>query len=281
VEICERETMSKYIYVDTEVNTLTGQQAKEALEKESDEKFLTEGRGIDRVPIDRWERAQAYERKTWLGKHLSARDDRNHDHLLHFEGYKVLRGLSFSHAIELGCGPFTNLRLIARSCRIERCTLLDPLVEEYLRHPNCSYDRKALFCHRSLLLRNFCKIPIAQIIPSPIEEMSIQVQFDLLVIINVIEHCYDINRVFKKIISVMRKNAYIVFHDKYYDYAETARNAKRIYDAGHPLRVDRKVVGDFINTKFSTVFKKDRRVDYWFEGEDLGYDAFYFIGRLL
>ena len=273
--------MSKYIYIDKEVNILTGQEAQEAVEKEGDEKFLREDRGIDRVPIGRWGIAQAYERKSWMEKHLSARDDRNYDHFLRFDRYKVLNGLSFNHAIELGCGPFTNLRLIARSCRIRRCTLLDPLVEEYLKHPNCSYNKKFLYSHRSLFLRNFRRIPIEQIIPMPIEEMPTDTQFDFVVIINVLEHCYDISKIFEKIISVMKENAYIVFHDKYYDHAKIAENAKKVYDAGHPLRVDRKVIDDFLNAKFVTVFKKDSRVEYWFEGEDFSYDAFYFVGKLL
>ena len=130
----------QFFFVGEELDFTTGPEAETLLETRNDAAYAND-RGIVRVPKDRWSMAQVYERNTWMVAGSEATDDRNGYHQSNFDNYVTLRDASFKSAIELGCGPFTNLRMIARHCKIERCNLLDPLINEYLCHKNCVYSR--------------------------------------------------------------------------------------------------------------------------------------------
>jgi hypothetical protein len=86
--------------------------------------------------------------------------------------------------------------------------------------------------------------------------------------------------IFEKIKEMANKDAILVFHDKYYYHDQVSQDVKRIYDAGHPLRVDRVVVDDFLDKNFNTLYKKLGRKESIVEGVDLGHDTVYFIGQL-
>ena len=138
--------MGDYWFVDENWNILEGEAAKKELELTSDTEFLTEDNGIILVSRERWKIAQQFEKVGWMEKRVGARSDRNIQHMADFDHYACLKGLSFRHAIELGCGPFTNLRLIGQVCQVKTCSLLDPLIESYLKLPNRSYDNQNLNC---------------------------------------------------------------------------------------------------------------------------------------
>jgi hypothetical protein len=291
------------MFVDKDTNIHVGQDAASALLQISDHEFLSQGQGIITVSKNRWNTAQTYERQTWMvkaGAHST--EDRNRDHLANFDNFRCLNGMVFNHAIELGCGPFTNLRYIMRSCRIQKCTLLDPLAEDYFQHRHCNYkdhflrgDARPLFdklsrtivhrAFRRVIKRTapnllFATLPIQEIIAKPIEEMPIKGEYDLIVIINVIEHCYDARLIFDKIKSMASKDAILVFHDKYYYHDQVSRDVSRLYDAGHPLRVDRSVVDDFLDSTCTPIYRKIGRKESRVAGVDLGHDTLYFVGKL-
>lgn len=291
---------SKYLYVDENLHFVTGDEAERALREHSDTAFLDPGRGVVRVPKDRWKQAQKYERDTWLVANADASDDRNTAHEAAFGGYTSLGSRTFRHAIELGCGPFTNLRILARHCRIERCSLLDPLIREYLSHPHCTYDERVLRIGetglgRSLgasrpgrLLRRVVKgaapalveqrVPVAQLLPMPIEEMP-GGRYDLVVMINVLEHCFDATAIFDKILSILPPGGVLVFHDKLFDPLEVAEDVRTRFDAGHPLRVGRPVIEAFLNDHFTPLYRRAEKVADEFEDIDLSREGVYFIGE--
>lgn len=259
-----------YWFVDEEFRVLKGHEARQALRETSDAPYLSPDQGIVRIPRQRWEVAQTFERRGWMEKWIGSSDDRNIQHMADFDGYRSLRGKRFEHAIELGCGPFTNLRLIGQVCQINECDLLDPLVESYLEHPNCTYNRHELSCENRVLssfwsllkpplgirriinkmmsdLRTAKHIPVGNLLASPIEEMPTHSRYDLVVIINVIEHCFDIDLVFQNITKIAAPNAILVFHDKYYSHENVSElTAGHYYEAGHPLMVDRHIVDGFL-----------------------------------
>ncbi len=294
--------MAKYLYVDRDINVLIGRDAELALQKENDQEFLSADSGITRVSTGRWQTAQAAERKHWIEKGLDTADDRNYDHFIQFGRYNTLRGLSFDSAIELGCGPFTNMRLIADICRVRECALLDPLIEDYFGHPNCAYTRNALLVEntreplvlkrmRAKIMPHFpalrrwwprstsCAIPVSRIIASPIELMPTDWQYDLLVIVNVIEHCYDIYQIFANILAVMKKDAFIVFHDVLYDHEAVKQSIRALYDAAHPLQVDKQLLNRFLVDNFSPVYYRTVVCPYTCLGQDMSYEAISFIGK--
>jgi hypothetical protein len=295
----------QFWFVDATGRVLRGEEARVALEHKNDAEFLTEHNGIVSVPQTRWKEAQEFEQKYWLER-VSTRDDRNEDHAAEFAGYGAIRNRTFSHAIELGCGPFTNLRIISSGCFIQSCSLLDPLIGSYLDMPNCRYNQQALHCDGTLmrklaanlplriirrglrqiapqvLRRGVQDIPIKRLVASSIEDMQTDgLTCDLIVIINVIEHCYDIHRVFENIKRIAATNAILVFADKYYEPEMVSELVHgHYYEAGHPLMVGRQVIDAFLNDNFVPLYQMVKRKPLRHIPVMPYYDAFYFIGQL-
>jgi SAM-dependent methyltransferase len=287
----------RHLFIDEDVAIKTDSDAELALAALNDIGYVEDGAGIKRVPRERWAMAQHAERKHWMVLGLDADDDHNYGNASGFEGYLALAGLKFSHAIELGCGPFTNLRIIGDACCIQVCDLLDPLIMDYLLHPGCRYSDTALSVERTSMstrLRRFFRrsrilplvrlaesgtIPIGRLIPSPVEDMPLGQRYDLVVMENVIEHCFDVERAFNNIVAILRPGGMLVLHDRYYCGARVQESSRRVFDAAHPLRVDRSIVDAFLSSNFTPEFSRVEHISGDFMGVDVGADHFYFIGR--
>jgi SAM-dependent methyltransferase len=271
---------SGYHFTDENTQIHKGEEARQLLAEVNDAAYLSDGQGVVKVPEERWRAAQRFERKGWMENWAGATDDRNYDHMRKFDGYRALHGRSFEHAIELGCGPFTNARLIGGKCSIREITLLDPLIESYLTLPNVSYSRTALRTVRPLgrwghgghgLLRRAARkacrlvpplgagsIPIHELLDTPIELMPDRSRaYDLVILINVIEHCLDVQKIFDLIVAISRPRAVLVFHDHLYNHDTVARMVQgHHYEAGHPLMVDRKVIEGFYHRHYTPLYER-------------------------
>jgi SAM-dependent methyltransferase len=297
------ENLSHYHFTDETATTYQGDEARKRLAKVNDRIFLSDGKGIVEVSEDRWRTAQRFERHGWMEKWLGAKDDRNYTHMRGFDGYGLLKRRKFENAIELGCGPFTNTRLMGGLCSIKQVSLLDPLVEDYLALDNACYDRSRLrtdsrvkrFANSGsgLFRRGVSKlcrvfpavqhgsIPIKEIFACPIEQMPNRPRaYDLVVLINVIEHCYNLPLLFEKVSSICKPGGLFVFHDHLYDHDLVAKMVDgHHYESGHPLMVDRKVVEQFCHSQFENLFERydsEPVVGHPFLAKHLTY---YFIGR--
>ena len=236
-----------YQYVTRDFEVLTGEAARLLVEKTNDRRYLTRDGGIHTVSIDRWKLAQDAERHRWLDLHPHLREDRNMDHAFMYDRYSMLTGRTFENAIELGCGPFTNMALVAHRCKINRLTLLDPQIEDYMSHPNCLYRDGAL------ALTTGETLPVAERVALPVEQFQPEARYDLVVMLNVIEHCYNVPVIFRKIWDMTRPGGIMLFHDRYFDHAKVAAGAGRSFDTAHPLKVDRKLVNAFLQ-RFNGIF---------------------------
>jgi SAM-dependent methyltransferase len=238
-------------FVDERVNILRGPPAEAAVRERSDAKYVKEGVGIVAVPRERWAVAQTFERTGWLEKWRGVEDDRNLQHAQDFNGYRVLAGRRFGHAIELGCGPFTNLRVISDVVPIERVSLLDPLLESYLTLPTCRYSRQALRMHFSGRM-----LPVAEAMALPIEDMPVEGRrYDIVVMMNVIEHCFDVGKIFENLLAIMARGSVLVLQDAVYDPAKTrAMAGEKFYEAGHPLQVGYPVLRRFMEEHFEMLY---------------------------
>lgn len=267
-----------YLYVDENLNIYTGEDARGRVSGTNDAQFLEGEKGILRVPMSRWGTAQQYEKKTWMEQCAHAVDDRNQEHCAEFDGYRSIAGRRFPRAIELGCGPFTNLRVLGRYVEIERCVLLDPLVDTYLQHRHCSYRHGKVTTAPSALHRRLSSalalravrrlvrsvapefleagIPVERRFAVPIEEMQDCGTFDLVVMINVLEHCFDVERIFANVLKLCRPGTVFVFHDRLYDPAEVQRHAVTRFDAGHPLRIAGPLVIEFLEKNFTILVQR-------------------------
>lgn len=287
----------RHIFIDEDIRVLEGAEAQRHLAERNDLPFLDPASGVVAVSPERWALAQRAEQAHWMRRGIGAQDDRNRQHLLSFRSFEALRGRSFRHALEIGCGPFTNLRLIGRTCKIGRCTLLDPLVRSYLSHPYCYYDERMLDlgptgvagriarkllprCYRAAQRAMGRCIPVAALEPAPIETYAPSSRFDLVVMINVLEHCFDGRRVFGNILAACEPGAAFVFMDALYDAAPMADSLARQYDAAHPLKIDRRVLLDFLQSNFDELFSRvvprhSTRTD---AGEHLDWHELFYAG---
>lgn len=285
--------MKSYLHIDGDVKILKGDEARDAIQSENDRRYVSDNQGILSVPIERWSLAQKAEKKHWMEYGRNALNDRNDIHLSCFEEYTSVSGQSFRHAIELGCGPFTNLRFIGTKCSISKCDLLDPLIDDYLLHPHCRYDKHYLRTERTsknyldkmvnilniITKRNANKIAIDTLYSTPIEKFNVEKKYDLLVINNVIEHCYDVNKVFQVIDTILEKNGVLIFTDKCYTHEKVKADLDVVYDAAHPLRVDRSVFDSFLGSKFNELFSSIISEEVSVAGMNMKFENLYFIGR--
>jgi len=259
----------EWTFVNREFEVVTGEAARAIVEKTNDRRFLTRDAGIHTVSVERWKLAQDAERHHWLDLRSHVAEANTMDHAYMFDRYEMLRGVTFENAIELGCGPFTNVAVLSQVCQINRLALLDPLIEDYLRHPNCSFRDGAL------QLLSGEKLP-AERVALPIEQFEPKTQYDLVVMLNVIEHCYNVPVILRKLWDMTAPGGVMIFHDRYFDHARVAAEAERAYDTAHPLKVDRKLIESFMR-RFGLLFFRlittQGQVVHAAEG-----DQFYFVG---
>ena len=253
------------LFIDKEINVLQGSDAEIKIKEKNDSKYIKND-SILKVDRERWLEAQYYERKTWMQLGLSLSDDRNYEHSERFDNYSKLKenNKSIKKVIELGCGPFTNLRTIYSFLpNIEEVHLLDPLLNDYLNHPNCFYKNRNFSGYKTITYS------------CPIEEFNNDgLKFDLVIMNNVLEHCYDLNIIFEKIYEMIDDNGIFIFSDVYFKKEDVLRMVHTIYDAGHPIKLSE----DFMNTflsRFETLYERDIEKLY---DQDWRLDK-YFIGR--
>ena len=251
------------VYVNQDIEVFYDEKATDLLFKNNDKKYLT-NEGIIKVDKERWEQAQKYEKKTWMHSCLDSNDDRNFEHRVRFNNYDSLKSYKFENVIELGCGPFTNLRIILQDIKtVKKISLLDPLIKEYLKHPNCSYKDGVLL-----------GTPV-KIINSPIEEFVPIEKYDLVVMNNVLEHCYDIPKIFNIITSLLNDRGVFVFADVAFNSEQVRIISEKQYDAGHPIRVEENYLYQFLTKYFRPIYEKKflglydqpNRKDFYFIGE--------------
>lgn len=217
------------IFVASPIDVYMDDAAAAKLALVNDSRFTT-SQGILKVDEARWKEAQKYERDTWLLYNLDAVSDRNELHAAGFNNYAALPQALGDYA-ELGCGPFTNSRLILPGHAVTSVTLVDPLVDEFRRiHPHCTYRDGMLDSH-----------PVTTV-ASAIEEWKPETKYNTVVMTNVLPHCYDAAAVFEKIRQILAPGGWLVFH-------ECAREPAPLehYDVGHPLIVTEPVINEFLS----------------------------------
>jgi ubiquinone/menaquinone biosynthesis C-methylase UbiE len=158
-----------------------------------------------------------------------------------FEKYKSLP-LNFDKAIEVGCGPYTNIRLIAKGRRIAQIHCADPLIGKYLqfRHTwltSALRNKRVIACE--------CK---GESLPYNDSE------FGLAVCINVLDHVEDAMKCMSELVRVTKPGGWIVFGQDLTN-AEDLANEQVRGDVGHPIRVTDTTI-DAALTGCKEVFRK-------------------------
>jgi SAM-dependent methyltransferase len=276
----------KRIHVDENVTVRTDEEANIAFLKENDIAFFEDNKGIVKVTKERWEKAQRTERKHWMEIGKESKDDRNIYHKEKFDNYNSIKNSVFNNALEVGCGPFTNLRIVGDFCKINACSLNDPLINSYLTHTNCAYTNNNLILDSGREKKSFLdkffrkKIKIKKLYDCAFEDIESAEKFDLIVIINVIEHCYDLDIFFSKILSLLADNGVLIFEDKLYSMDSLKEDVNTVYDAAHPLRVNKEIIIDFLKNNFDKLYSSTQDNSAELGGKSFLWDDIYFIGSL-
>jgi SAM-dependent methyltransferase len=196
------------------------------------------------VNHDRWVEAQAWERQFWVsaerrrgwrraawpvlrpvlraaGWYRAWGDDWNHWWAEQFDGYTFLPP-DLGDYIEVGCGPYTNTRVILGERTANRVVCSDPLIETYLS-----------FKHR--WLATAYRQGRVETDAHPIEELPfVPETFDTLVMINVLDHVQDADRCLEVVTGLLRPGGALILGQDLSDADDVRRHPK---DTGHPIRL--------------------------------------------
>jgi SAM-dependent methyltransferase len=239
---------------------------------------------VRNVSEERWREAQEWELDLWSEGHLKRGwkrvawpvvapalralgwrrawgDDWNHWWKDRFDGYRFLPS-DLGDSIELGCGPYTNTRLILEGRRASRVVCSDPLIKSYVTF-------------RGRWLAEAYAAGRVEIDDHPIEELPLAPEtFDLVLLINVLDHVRDADLCMQKAIALARPGGYFLLGQDLSDESDLAYHP---YDIGHPIRLSREDVDPYL-APLSTVLRKELSRE---EGRDprLHYATLIYAGR--
>lgn len=193
------------------------------------------------VSVDRWLQAQKWELAFWnrqnvpppwwkrmlrpLAVFLGIRpklqkpvfDDRNYWWKEKFNNYESLP-LFFENACELGCGPYTNIRLIQENRTINYIHCSDPLAKHYIKYKHA-------------WLAKAYSLGLISIDFHSAEECPYKTgYFDLTVLINVLDHVKDPMKCLNEAIRITKSGGYFVFGQDLTDDDD-----KKPANPGHPF----------------------------------------------
>ena len=201
----------------------------------------------DRVSHERWQEAQRWEEGHWvMTQRLRARYGKNYIwRVLSLFGLvpkyrgndwngwwkEKLNNYDFlpaqvENALEVGCGPYSNMRLIMEKCRPKHLFLSDPLIRTYVNF-------KLTFV-ADLYRKGFCTLD-----DHPLEELPFASDyFDLVVMINVLDHVRDAHQCMENLIRVTKRGGIFVIGQ---DLTNEEDMKVLVHDggaAGHPIKLN-------------------------------------------
>lgn len=215
------------------------------------------------VSAERWKQAQEWEAAFWRSQNPQARsvlarakrlvkrmlgrtsaspgNDWNIWWAEKFEGYRALPQ-RMEKAVELGCGPYTNMRLIAEGRQMNEVWCSDPLVQEYLK-----FEERWL---AQAWRKNAVRVD-----DHAIEECTFPTDyFDAVVMINVLDHVRDAMECLRQAARIARPGGWLVVGQDLSNVEDVARTGE---DIGHPIRIDHETLDAELLVKFEPVLRRD------------------------
>ncbi len=215
-----------------------------------------------RVSRERWLEAQAWEESVWTRREqrngwrrtlwpmvgrayglagvVKAADDWNHWWAEQFDDYFFLPS-ELGDVIELGCGPYTNVRLLLENRSARRVVCSDPLARRYVGY-------------RGRWLAEANRRGRIEVDDHPIEALPFAARtFDLVVVVNVLDHVQDADRCLEVSTGLVRPGGFLLLGQDLSDEADAARFPD---DVGHPIRLRREDVDPYL-AALEPVLRKD------------------------
>jgi SAM-dependent methyltransferase len=151
-------------------------------------------------------------------------DDNNQWWAKCFDNYRFLPP-SVENMIEVGCGPYTNVRLVRKACTPQHLFLSDPLIRTYVRF-------KMTMVHE-MNISSGCYLD-----DHPLENLPFKDSyFDAAVMINVLDHVQDASACMRTLIRILKPGGHIIIgQDLTND--EDFRTHPEGMRTGHPITLD-------------------------------------------
>jgi SAM-dependent methyltransferase len=212
------------------------------------------------VSEQRWREAQVWERTFWdrqnvpppLWKRLlrpllvavglrrplekPAFDDRNLWWRNQFDNYSMLPA-TIGRICELGCGPYTNVRLIIQGRDVETIVCSDPLAEAYATYP-------------SAWLATAYREGRVTIDSHPAEECPFPSDhFNVVVMINVLDHVRSPEQCLEQAFRITEPGGIFVFGQDL-----SGDTDEKPYNPGHPFTLDHEQLIPWLDERYERVF---------------------------
>lgn len=191
-----------------------------------------------------WHRALAWRLLSWAGlKPRHRGDDWNQWWMDHFEGYQILPP-KIDNALELGCGPYTNMRLIQERVSIQHLFLSDPLMRTYV-------------AFRHTYIAEMARKGLAVLDDHPAEDCPFAVgYFDLVVMINVLDHVFDAEACLQNASRLTKPGGFVIVGQELSDEEDAQRVEQTVVEHGHPIKVRHEWMDEFFESRYDAAFRK-------------------------
>lgn len=249
--------------------------------------ILTSSR--DQTTHENWRAAQRWEEAHWInaqksrakfGKNYIWRflhafglvgkyrgDDYNQWWKKQFQNYDFVPEL-VENALEVGCGPYTNVRLILERSRFRHLVLSDPLIRTYV-------DFKLTFVSE-MYRRAACTLD-----DHPLEELPYRAgYFDLVVMINVLDHVRDARLCMDNLIAVTKPGGLVIIGQDLTNDDDLVALKNDPGAVGHPIKIDAEWFAPWLNSGFDPIINKVLTRDQGRAAEQ-HYGTLLFAGRKL
>ncbi len=169
------------------------------------------------------------------------------------------------NAVEVGCGPYTNIRLIRKTCNPQHIILSDPLIRTYVKFKMTFVNE--MYHEATCILDDH-----------PLEELPFaDSYFDLAVMINVLDHVRDANLCMQNLIRVLKPGGIVIIGQDLTNQEDLMRQPEGL-QIGHPITLDEKWFEPHLSGIFDEILYKvlPREVGW---AEQWHYSTLIFAGR--
>lgn len=221
------------------------------------------GESVTRILREKWQAAQKAEYKIWEksgARIVSLKfaihkifgnprktdlyyDDWNFWWMDKFDGYSFLPK-RLDKAIEIGCGPFSNMRLILKRMECSDVYLSDPLIKEYVKHTKG-------------FVSNAVKKGEVLIDNSPAEDLPYKDNyFDLVVMINVLDHVMDAEKAIDSCRRITKKGGFLILGQDLKNEEDIQKRHSDLDDILHPIKFPHLFLDGMLEGIFAPVYFK-------------------------
>jgi hypothetical protein len=205
-----------------------------------------------------------------------ALDDRLHEHMEGFYGYKIIP-LKIQSIVEIGAGPFTQIQyLLTPSRSIKKITLIEPNALEYMKLNNCAYRGGHLRGYPVSIVADSIEVIMKKRRENKSHRNSSE-YYSALISINVVEHVSDALEYFRGLYDLLEDNGLLIFHERWYDYPQQADCLLNNPEDLHPIRITKWVIDRFLD-QFEPLFVNLNRTERQIHSHCFEH-GIYFIGR--